>query len=74
LQFECARDGIRNYRETDSLEIWRLSPVIRIPFDDDFFVLLLRDETIRAAADQMTAEVASTADGDDADRAVREAR
>ena len=78
LQFQCASDLVRDDGESDALDASctgrRRRPIGGVALNDDFLVLLLRDEAEWAAADGMAAKVAAAPGGDDADSAVGEIR
>ena len=72
LQFERARGVVRNDIEADARDGGHWLPTVFVALQDNFLVLLLRDELVRAGADGVSPEVFAAARGHDAERAVGE--
>src|SRR5271168_747046 len=74
LQLQRAGNLVGNHREADAFNDWRRCPVRWVSFDDDFLVLLLRNESKRPATNGVSSKVTLAARRDNADRAVRKIR
>ena len=71
-QFQSARGGVGHDNKTDFGEMCFLSPVVVIAGEHNIFVLLRADETERAGADGLAADLVAAAIGHDAHGAVGE--